>query len=269
MAIKKIKTNDGPKLKDTKTGKLAGSAPKKTKAPTASSTVKSFPETPEEKKALKELKPLSEALAGTIRTNNKVRRIIRDRQRFYDYPEANLEEQLEEFRLWALPESSTPDIASPDENFRYDLLEPVVGSELQLKAFRRLGYEHYLAQNLPIFLSEAEVLNRTRLRLIEDSVASVARGEVPGATFASLGDSGAAGMFGLKKDPHASISGRLYYIKEGFPNENIRSDVDKASRFNKDNPEGSPYTRVVIELPSEGITRRAWVYFANDKTQGD
>ena len=35
MVVKKINTKDGPKLKDTKTGKLAGSAPKKTKAPTA------------------------------------------------------------------------------------------------------------------------------------------------------------------------------------------------------------------------------------------
>lgn len=268
MAIKKIKTSDGPKLQNTQNGKLAGSAPKKSKAPTASVVSKSFPETAEEKRILKETKPLSSALTGTIRTNSKVRRIIRDHQKFYDYPEANLEEQLEEFRLWALPESSTPDISAPDENFRYDLMEPVVGSELQLKAFRRLGYEHYLAQNLPIFFSEEEIINRKRLALIEGAVASVASAKVPGATFATFGNGVIEGMFALKKDEYASIPGRLYYLKEGFPNENLRSDIDKASHFNKDNLEASPYIRIVLELPSERITRRAWVYFANDKTQG-
>ena len=39
MVVKKINTKDGPKLKDTKTGKLAGSAPKKTKIPTAKPSI--------------------------------------------------------------------------------------------------------------------------------------------------------------------------------------------------------------------------------------
>lgn len=38
MGVKKINTKDGPKLQNTKTGKLAGSAPKKASVPTAKST---------------------------------------------------------------------------------------------------------------------------------------------------------------------------------------------------------------------------------------
>lgn len=39
MAIKVIKTSDGDKLRDTNTGKLAGSAPKKPRVPTVNATV--------------------------------------------------------------------------------------------------------------------------------------------------------------------------------------------------------------------------------------
>lgn len=46
MVKKIIKTSDGPKIRDTKTGKLAGSVPKKTVAPTASPTVASKPVEP-------------------------------------------------------------------------------------------------------------------------------------------------------------------------------------------------------------------------------
>ena len=45
----------------------------------------------------------------------------------------------------------------------------------------------------------------------------------------------------------------------------MRADLDKATRFNKDNLEGSPYVRKLLEVPSDGITRLVWAYFANDK----
>lgn len=184
----------------------------------------------------------AEGLLNAILVASKVESIILSRQARYDFPADRLEEQVAEFQSWTEGNSTLPDILAPDENFRYDLHNPIIGDELQLKALRRLGYEHYLAQDFPIFLLDEDRKDPAQYSILENALDSV-------VLESNLPD-------------HPRKTGRIYYLRNRFPFEEVRSNLDKAKGFDKNQPEVSRYTREVVDFP---LGRKVWVYRQNKK----
>lgn len=250
--VTKAKQSENAKTQPRKSGKFDTKPLQPALAPTPNAVTKKAikgAETGELKQATSSsdlMKTLSaESLLTALLVANKVENLIKGLDANRDYPESKIQKQIQEFNSWAQADSTLPDIPAPDENYRYDLFELIVGDELQLKALRRLGYEHYLAQELPLFLSHEERKDPAKYSIFEAALDSV--------------------VLESHLPDHPRKTGRIYYLRSRFPFEEVRGNFDKAKGFDKNSPESSEYTREIMDFP---LGRRVWVYTRNKKYKG-
>jgi len=175
----------------------------------------------------------------------------------------SVQEQLDLFDNWAKIDSQVPDLYSPDKDYRYDLIEPILNSEHDdldydsARALRRLGYEHYYAKSLPVFVVGSKDLAKPRLACLSGSVREVdTQAFLEGA---SVLDSQLPGA--LEYDCEGSrVEGTLIWIKTDQIGRNSRQSLDTLHGFDKDHPWDSKYIRTVEEVDNGRFTRPAWVY---------
>jgi len=91
----------------------------------------------------------------------------------------SIEEQMELFNSWAKADSQVPDLYPPEKDYRYDVMEPILNPEHDdleydsARALRRLGYEHYYAKRLPVFVTGSKDLAKPRLACLSGSVREI------------------------------------------------------------------------------------------------
>ena len=269
MGIEKVETADGVKLRHSDTKALAGSLGNGMKPPTVSANPKfsrDLQESVDERKTYADI--VSPKKQHQIRAQMKARKIIEEQVRLQGSNNITLsfgsiEEQLAKFNSWASEDSVVQDLYAPDVNYRYDLLEPILNSEHDdldydsARALRRLGYEHYYAQRLPIFIVGSRVAG-SKFDWLSGSIREVDHGFIEGVKVAD--NDLPSAIVGSSED--ASVEGTLVWIKTEPIGTDSRISLDKMQGFDKDNPWDSQYVRTIREVNNGKFTRPAWVYVA-------
>ena len=266
MRIERVETPDGIKLRDKNTKLFLGSVGTGVIPPTTGKPKfsRDLTESAEDKSTYADI--VSPKKCHKVRATIKAKKIIEEQvnsqKNNVTLSFGNLESQLKQFDSWASKDSKILDLSAPDINYRYDLLEPVLNLEHDdldydsARALRRLGYEHYYAQRLPVFIVGKKVtgLGFTwldgALREI-DSDCFLEGAEVSDANLPSAVEYACEG---------SNVEGSLVWIKTEDLGNKARESLDKIQEFDKDNPWDSRYTKTVCEVNNGKLTRPAWVY---------
>lgn len=157
------------------------------------------------------------------------------------------------------------DHVSPDEKYRYDLNPGLPQDENTIKALKRIGYEAYLNQKLPVFVYGTLRSGQGNRRIMASSVTDYKLASIKG-----IGIYNGDYSFPYAKehdDPEAIIIGELTWLSDDKEGATARSRLDRLEGFNADQPELSHYDRALKEVTitnSEGKqeTHKAWIFLA-------
>ena len=174
----------------------------------------------------------------------------------------------DKFFEWTNPYTPFEEKSSPDPVFRY---EDHIGSTPELKrAFKRLGYQHYLAQPLPVFVYGTLRAGEGNHPLIagEGAINEIVEGRMPGL---ALYDStyGAFPYSAEVEDESVYAVGDIVWLNDDEAGRYTRYDLDRLESFDPDQPNSSHYQRVLKEVKfleddeGNGESILAWVYVAS------
>ena len=161
---------------------------------------------------------------------------------------------------------SFDDYPAPDPAYRLDLRAGVPADERTARALRKLGYEQYLAQPLPVF-----VYGTLRQGCHNHHLMDGAREEVRSATADGVAvyRSGHGFPYAAEHpDPQAVTVGEVVWLSDDAAGWNARARLDLLEGFDSDRPARSHYERVqrdvLVRRPGGGPAEptRAWVYLA-------
>jgi len=177
----------------------------------------------------------------------------------------------DKFYEWTNPATPFEEKSSPDPAFRY---EEAYGSTPELKrAFKRLGYQHYLAQPYPVFVYGTLRAGEGNHSIIagEGAVNEIAEGKMSGI---AIYDS-TYGAFPYSKeveDLSIFAIGDIVWLNDDDSGRYTRYDLDRLESFNPDEPSNSHYQRVLKEVKfledAEGNSESVmtWVYVASGRS---
>lgn len=160
-------------------------------------------------------------------------------------------------------------ISSPDPAFRYEENLNIATTEEKRNALRKLGYEHYLAQPLPVFVFGTLRPGQKNFGVIrqDGAIESINEGRVDGVVL--LADK----KFNVPQsteteDESSFIIGDVIALKKDSNGEATRRSLDRLEGFSADSPSDmSSYRRVdkiVHTKNAEGEEQltKAWVYIS-------
>lgn len=157
------------------------------------------------------------------------------------------------------------DYAAPFESYRYDLVAGVPTDPNTSRALRKLGYEHFLAQPLPVF-----VYGTLRSGQGNDTLMDGARAEVQPAV--AHGVAVYDGTWGFPyatehADESSRAVGEIVYLTPDENGDIARGLLDRLEGFNSDYPTGSHYERVArvvnaVDADGQEYEAWAWMYMA-------
>lgn len=199
--------------------------------------------------ATKRLRALTEMVADNLQVNT-------DR----------LEALVEQWRT--APDGEYEDYAAPDRSFRYDQVIGVPTDKATGRALRKLGYEHYLAQPLPVF-----VYGTLRTGQGNDVLMDGAKEHVAPAIAHGVAVYGS--NFGFPyateyADDSSRAVGEIVYLTDDVNGDNARGLLDHLEGFYSDYPTGGHYERVArpVQMTNpDGSTETvlAWMYMARGR----
>ncbi len=175
----------------------------------------------------------------------------------------------EELEKWFTELTEKPykysDHVSPDNNFRYDLKPGIPQDETTIKALKRIGYEAYLSQKLPVFVYGTLRTGQGNSRLMAGAITDYTI-----ATIKGIGIYNGEYHFPYAKehkDPNAKIVGELTWLSDDHTGLKARMLLDHLEGFNADQPESSHYDRALKEVTitnaqGEQETHKAWIFLA-------
>lgn len=202
------------------------------------------------------------AVAGIGDAARDAARVLRERV----FPRAAAALGLQEdqvgaaVRYWRDNASRFEDVAAPDAHFRYDWAPGVPADKATGRALRKLGYEAYLAQPLPVFVYGTLRPGQHNFSLMADAADAAAAGRLSGV-----------GVYGADRgfpyaaehaDPEAVAVGDVVWLRDGEAGDKARASLDWLEGFDSDAPSGSHYERVARDVVTEAGPVRAWVYLA-------
>ena len=157
------------------------------------------------------------------------------------------------------------DYPAPDVDYRHDLLSGVPTDRRTARALRKLGWEQYLAEPLPVFVYGTLRIGQHNAVLYDGALDSYADGTVHG-----VGVYGSRNGFPYAAEhpnPAAVTVGDLIWLTDDPAGHTARRYLDGLEGFSSDDPSASHYLRVrkPIVLPAADggtVTRTAWMYLA-------
>lgn len=180
-------------------------------------------------------------------------------------------EHLDElFEAWRDNPDQYLDTPAPDPKFRYDTDPTMPTDERTQKALRKLGYEHYLDQPLPVFVYGTLRRGQGNHVLLEGAVDYHAPGKLHGVAIYKS-------RYGFPyatehEDPDAVTIGEVMWISKGEPGWHARANLDHLEGFDSNNTGTSHYERVARNVTVSGpdgseATVKAWVYLARGNSR--
>ena len=184
---------------------------------------------------------------------------------------------------WAnIPEGFNEFYSSPDEAFRYEE-NPLLATTQELsRALCKLGYEHYLAQPLPVFVFGTLRPGQGNFSVLKSygAIEAMSEAKVTGVAMVAGSHSFFPKSIEMDKedgvtDPSSySMAGDIVYLKQDYSGLETRRDMDRLEGFRSSNPSGSMYRRVArkVELKkADGSVEEvlAWMYVTQDRSRVD
>lgn len=288
MTIKIERTSDGDKLRDTKTGNLVGSIGQgKDNLPTVSQvdkdktnldsakigTSKSLYQEQHERLNLKQnplkfknMKELNSFIAKDMNW------LPQDQYtRNWEWTEKDIQYK---FNTWLKYDGDIynystgfEEISSPDPAFRYEEnTNLALKSPAKTRALRKLGYEHYLAQPLPVFVFGTLRPGQGNFNLFrrEGSIETISEAKIYGV--AMVIPQGAGFPRSIEtNDDRFNMMGDVITLSKDSLGAHTRSSLDRLEGFNSDRPSQSMYKRVAREVQIKNANGeeekiQAWIY---------
>lgn len=169
--------------------------------------------------------------------------------------------------FWRANPDHYVDYPAPEIAYRYDENLLLPKDPATCRALRRLGYEHYLAQPLPVFVYGTLRRGQGNDRLMDGAVTGWREARMPGVAVhgADWGFPYAA----EHRDPDAVTVGELVWLSDDEAGRRARSRLDGLEGFHSEDPHRSLYERVarpVHTVDTDGAQRTvtAWVYLARN-----
>jgi gamma-glutamylcyclotransferase (GGCT)/AIG2-like uncharacterized protein YtfP len=271
MGIEKVNTPDGVKLRDSKTKQLKGSiGPGATAVPTASPALPTLPAGVAADDVAADQALLYTERLNALQARQRVKDVVESAAYDLGTTPEYVRQLLNDYRT-ALP-SAFDDVEVPDPAFRYHedsrlVPDPEASPDLA-RAWRKLGYEQYLAQPHPVFVYGT-------LRPGQGNHGVMAHGvdhENPPVTARMDG----VAIYGAHRgfpyaaehdDPTACTVGEIVWLTDTDNGWDARLGMDHLEGFSSDHPSKSHYERVLRPITitdPDGSTRtvNAWTYLA-------
>ncbi|MGV8909595.1 MAG: gamma-glutamylcyclotransferase family protein [Propionicimonas sp.] len=168
------------------------------------------------------------------------------------------------FSKWRRDPNTYEDVTAPDPNFdgaRLPAGSFIPADKATMRALRKLGWENYLAQPLPVFVYGTLRSGQGNSHLInEDTVTSRNVG-----TAAGVGIYGANWGFPYAQDDPtgtAKTVGELVDLDGSWEGHEVRESLDGLEGFSSNRPSGNHYHRVIrpVSVPGQREPVNAWVY---------
>lgn len=261
MAIEKVTTSDGVKLRDTRSGQLVGSVGTGVTPPSTSPGISasSHPYAPAEA----DFDAVARDLAAKNRMREALTSIAADLHTTPDLVRAALDD------LTVSHPDAFEDVDVPDVRFRYHedpllVADPEATPELA-RAWRKLGYEQYLAQPYPVFVYGTLRPGQGNHTLMARAVDTYLPAQMYG-----VGIYGAHRGFPYAsehEDPEAFAVGEVVWLDENPLGRQARENLDALEGFSSDSPSSSHYERVLRTVratqPDGTVAEvQAWTYLA-------
>ena len=183
-----------------------------------------------------------------------------------------LESQLRQWGREAngdLPYGFTP-LASPDEAFRYEDNKPLAKDEETFLALQKMGYEHYLAQPLPLFVFGTLRPGQGNFRLIKEGncIETVSEAKLSGVAMVA-GKGYPYPHSKLMDEEGYSIFGDVVSLKPNKGSIETRSNMDRLESFRSNYRSTSLYTRVdkiatIVDSSGNAREVKVWIYVSNN-----
>ena len=174
------------------------------------------------------------------------------------------------FFEWSDPYTQFEEHSSPDPAFRY---EESFGSTPELKrAFKRLGYERYLAQPYPVFVYGTLRAGEGNHPTIAGygAINEILEGKMAG--LAIYDSTYGAFPYSAESDDSSIVTGDVMWLNDDDNGRYTRYDLDRLESFHSDAPNASHYQRVLKEVKfledseGNGESIMAWVYVASGRS---
>lgn len=174
------------------------------------------------------------------------------------------------FNNWRRNPDTYEDVTAPDPAF--DLSAPgqtqfAPTDKATTQALRKVGWENYLAQPLPVFVYGTLRVGQPNSRLInEDTVTGRNQGVVSG-----VGIYGASWGFPYAQDDPTGTAvtvGEVVGLDGSWEAKEVRTSLDHLEGFSSDRPSNAHYDRVIRPIQVEGQKEpvRAWVYLMSSSS---
>lgn len=159
------------------------------------------------------------------------------------------------------------DMTDYEPEYRYDLYPGIPDDPALKRALRKLGYTHFLAEPLPVF-----VYGSLRTGGHNSSLFSVAQTDLRSGIVRGLGVYGPQRGFPYAKpheDPAIQTFGEVVWLSEDEYGDETRKNLDYLEGFDRDKPSQSHYDRVRVTVETNGPNGpepvTAWAYIAGPR----
>lgn len=211
------------------------------------------------------------AMQQTVQEAESAERILNHTLRAAARHQRTSEDRLAAtFRKWRRT-SDYEDLESPDPAFRLDP-DQFPADKHTRRALRKLGFENYLAQRLPVFVYGTLRNAQGNDRLMTGAIAQRSEdAEVHGV--AVYGASWGFPYATEAPDGHGITRGDLVYLSDDADGDWARQSLDNLEGFDSDDFHDSHYRRVAREVTytdpdtGERKTVQAWTYLAGRWSQ--
>lgn len=166
-------------------------------------------------------------------------------------------------------ESWYESVSSPDPAFQYENNLNLATTLEKINVLRKLGYEHYLAQPLPVFVFGTLRPGQKNFEVIRENgaIEGIQEGKVNGVVMLTHEKFNVPQSTEVSDDSNY-IMGDMITLKKDSNGEETRRSLDRLEGFNSNSPfEMSSYRRVdkmvnIINSKGEEEIIKAWVYIS-------
>ena len=168
------------------------------------------------------------------------------------------------FRQWRRDPDRYEDVESPDPAFQPDPAAYPCDKNTA-RALRKLGFENYLAQRLPVFVYGTLRNGQGNDRLMNGAIAD--RNEEASVQGVAVYGAGQGFPYALEGDPEDITRGDIVWLEDNDNGDWSRSRLDSLEGFDSDSYSHSHYRRLLREVQypdsnGEMQTVHAWTYLA-------
>lgn len=150
------------------------------------------------------------------------------------------------------------------EEFRFDLRPGLPRDIASQRAFRKLGYETFLAQPYPVFVYGTLRQGQGNNRVVHGGALAYKK-----ATIAGIGVYGAHRGFPYAAEHDSAFTiGEVVWLSDDAAGTDARQSMDWLEGFNSNRPQHSHYERRRMTATfDDGVSETVWVYLARGSSR--